>query len=202
MLSGEASLGAGDALLIIDVQNDFCAGGRLAVPDGDAVVPMLNRWIAAARRARIPIVASRCWHPAGHVSFRERAGPWPPHCVQGTRGAEFHPALELPTGVLIVTKGEDPDRDNYSDFHQTNLAEQLRRQGVHRLWVGGLALDYCVRATALDAIREGFEVHVIRAATRAVDVTAGDGDRALAEMVAAGASIEGEGRDGAPRMGR
>jgi len=195
-------LGAGDALLIIDVQNDFCAGGSLAVPDGDAVVPVLNGWIARAQRAGIPIIISRDWHPAGHVSFLERGGPWPPHCVQGTPGAEFRPALEFPAGTLIVNKGEDPDRDNYSDFSETGLAERLRREGVRRLWVGGLALDYCVRATVLDAIREGFEVHLIRAATRAVDVTPGDGNRALAEVRAAGAIIEGEEPDGAPGLGR
>jgi nicotinamidase/pyrazinamidase len=188
----EVDLGAGDALLLIDVQNDFCPGGSLAVPEGDAVVPVLNRWIAAARQAGIPIVASRCWHPAGHVSFRERGGPWPPHCVQGTQGAKFHPALALPPGVPIVTKGGELDRDNYSDFHRTGLAERLKRQGVRRLWIGGLALDYCVRATVLDALREGFEVHLIRAGTRAVDVTPGDGARALEEMRAAGARIEGE----------
>lgn len=192
MASEEALLRPGDGLLLIDVQNDFCPGGALAVPGGDRVVPVLNRWIAAARRAGIPIIASRCWHPAGHVSFRERGGPWPPHCVQGTPGAEFHAGLELPAGVPVVTKGEDLDRDNYSDFHRTGLAERLKRQGVRRLWIGGLALDYCVRATVLDALREGFEVHLIHAATRAVDVTPGDGARALAEIRAAGAIIEGE----------
>jgi nicotinamidase/pyrazinamidase len=181
-----------DALLIIDVQNDFCARGSLPVPDGDAVVPVLNRWIVAARRAGVPIVASRDWHPAGHVSFRARGGPWPPHCVQGTRGAEFHPALDLPPDAPIVSKGENPDRDNYSDFQQTDLAARLRRQGVRRLFVGGLALDYCVRATILDAIREGFEVHLIRAATRAVDVNPGEGERALQQIRTAGARIEEE----------
>ncbi len=191
-------LEAADALLIIDVQNDFCAGGSLAVPDGDAVVPVLNHWIAAARRTEVPIVVSRDWHPAGHVSFRERGGPWPPHCVQGTRGAEFHPALDLPPDAPIVSKGENPDRDNYSDFQQTDLAAKLRGQGVRRLWVGGLALDYCIRATILDAIREGFEVHLIRAATRAVDVNPGDGERALEQIRAAGASIE-EGHERASR---
>jgi nicotinamidase/pyrazinamidase len=190
VVSGEANFGAGDALLIIDVQNDFCAGGSLAVPDGDGVVPVINRWIAAARRAGIPIVVSRDWHPADHTSFLERGGLWPPHCVQGTRGAEFHPALDLPSDSPIVSKGDTPDRDNYSDFRETDLAERLRRGEVRRLWVAGLALDYCVRATVLDAIREGFEVHLILAATRAVDVRPGDGDRALAEIRAAGAIVE------------
>ncbi len=180
----------GDALLIVDVQNDFCPGGSLAVPEGDRVVAVLNRWIAAAVAAGIPVYASRCWHPRGHVSFRERGGPWPPHCVQHTPGAAFHPALELPADAPVITKGADLDRDNYSDFYETDLAERLRRDDVRRLFVGGLALDYCVRATVLDGLREGFDVHLIRAGTRAVEVAPGDGDRALAEVVAAGAVIE------------
>lgn len=184
------NLRPGDALLIIDVQNDFCPGGSLAVPEGDRVVPVLNRWIADAVAAGIPVYASRCWHPRGHVSFRSRGGPWPPHCVQGSPGAAFHPALQLPAGTPIITKGADLDRDNYSDFYETDLAERLRRDGVRRLFVGGLALDYCVRATVLDGLKEGFEVHLIRAGTRAVEVEPGDGDRALAEIGAAGAVIE------------
>jgi nicotinamidase/pyrazinamidase len=195
------SMQPGDALLIIDVQNDFCAGGSLVVPDGDAVVPVLNRWITAALAAGIPVYLSRCWHPAGHVSFRERGGPWPPHCVQGTRGADFHPALDRPPGAPIVTKGDNPDRDNYSDFHETDLEQRLRQQGVRRLWVGGLALDYCVRATVLDGLRAGLEVRLIRAATRAVEVNPGDGERALAEIRASGAIIEGAEYDAAMRVG-
>ncbi|MBI2964037.1 MAG: bifunctional nicotinamidase/pyrazinamidase [Deltaproteobacteria bacterium] len=198
----EPHLRPGDALLIVDVQNDFCAGGSLAVPEGDAVVPVANRWIAAARRAGVPVYASRDWHPAGHASFRQRGGPWPPHCVQHTRGAEFHPALELPPGAPIIGKGADPDRDGYSAFDRTDLAARLRAQGVRRLWVGGLALDYCIRATVLDALGEGFAVHLIRAATRAVEAHPGDGDRALAEMRAAGAVIEEEEKDVAKRVGR
>ena len=183
-------LRAGDALLVVDVQNDFCAGGALAVPGGDEVVPVLNRWIAVARGAGVPIVASRCWHPRGHVSFVERGGPWPPHCVQGTRGAEFHPELALPEGVAVVTKGADPDRDDYSDFAGTGLTERLRALGVRRLFVGGLALDYCIRASVLEGVAAGFDVHLIRQATRAVEVHDGDGERALAEVRAAGAVIE------------
>jgi nicotinamidase/pyrazinamidase len=180
----------GDALLIIDVQNDFCPGGSLAVPEGDRVVAVLNRWIATAVAAGVPVYASRCWHPPGHVSFRERGGPWPPHCVQNSPGAAFHSALELPPDVPTITKGADLDCDNYSDFFETDLAERLRRDGVRRLFVGGLALDYCVRATVLDGLKEGFDVHLIRAGTRAVEVAPGDGARALAEIGAAGAVIE------------
>src|SRR5207249_2158513 len=164
------SLKSGDALLIVDVQNDFCPGGALAVRDGDAVVPVLNRWVAEAETSGVPVFASRDWHPANHVSFKERGGPWPPHCVEGTRGAAFHPDLRLPRNVQIISKAMDPDADSYSAFGGTDLAGRLRRAQVKTVWIGGLAQDYCVRATALDAIREGFEVHVITDATRAVNV--------------------------------
>ena len=186
----QPTLRPGDALLIVDVQNDFCAGGSLAVPEGDQVVAVLNRWIAAAAAAGIPIYASRCWHPPGHVSFRERGGPWPPHCVQNTSGADFHPDLRLPAGTQILTKGADLDHDNYSDFHETDLAERLRGEGVRRVFVGGLALDYCVRATVLDGLKEGFDIHLLREATRAVNVDVQDGSRALQEVRVAGAVIE------------
>jgi nicotinamidase/pyrazinamidase len=179
-----------DALLLVDVQNDFCPGGALPVAEGDQVVPVLNRWVEAACRGGARIVASRDWHAAGHVSFRERGGPWPVHCVQGTPGAAFVPGLHLPGDALILSKATGPDTDNYSPFADTGLADTLRRQGVRHVWVGGLALDVCVRAAVLDALREGFEVHVIADATRAVNVNPGDGRRALEEMRARGAVIE------------
>jgi nicotinamidase/pyrazinamidase len=179
-----------DALLIVDVQNDFCPGGALPVAGGDAVVPELNRWIAQAVAGGASVLASRDWHPAGHASFRARGGPWPPHCVQGTAGADLRPDLKLPGGTLIVDKGTDPDRDNYSAFDGTGLGERLRGMGVDRVWVSGLALDYCVLATALDAVKEGFETHLVVRATRAVEVKAGDGDRAVERMRAAGVLVE------------
>jgi nicotinamidase/pyrazinamidase len=179
----------GDALLIVDVQNDFCPGGALEVAEGDLVVPVLNRWMEEARRSGIPVYASRDWHPAGHVSFKDRGGPWPPHCVQGTPGAEFHSGLRLPENVQIINKGHDPDQDSYSAFGGTQLKQELRRAGIRRLWVGGLAQDYCVRETVLDAIREGFEVYVILDATRAVNVRPDDGTRALDELRQAGAAF-------------
>jgi nicotinamidase/pyrazinamidase len=190
-----AALTPSDALLLVDVQNDFCPGGALPVAEGDRVVPVLNRWIEVARRGGARIVASRDWHPPGHVSFRQQGGPWPVHCVQNTPGAAFVPGLHLPHDALILSKGTAPDRDNYSPFADTGLAEPLRRQGVRRVWVGGLALDVCVRAAVLDALREGFEVHVIGDGTRAVNVNAGDGQRALEEMRARGAMIESESSD-------
>jgi len=184
------SLAQGDALLIVDVQNDFCPGGALAVAEGDAVVPVLNRWIAAAREAGIPVYASRDWHPTGHVSFEERGGPWPPHCIQGTEGAAFHPELALPEAAEIISKGTDPDRDQYSAFDGTGLGDRIRSAGTTRVWVGGLAQDVCVRASVLDALGEGFDTHLIRPATRPVNVQPREGDRALTEMRQAGATIE------------
>jgi len=179
----------GDVLLIVDVQNDFCPGGALAVNKGDEVVPVLNQWINEAQRLGVTVYASRDWHPAHHISFKERGGPWPPHCIQGTKGAAFHPDLKLPANVQVISKAESPDIDSYSAFGGTDLAERLRRAGIHRLWVGGLTQDYCVRDTSLDAIREGFEVHVIVEGTRAVNVHPEDGRRALEDVQAAGAVL-------------
>jgi nicotinamidase/pyrazinamidase len=180
---------AGDALLIVDVQNDFLPGGALAVPQGDAVVPVLNRWIARFRDRGLPVVATRDWHPPDHCSFRSRGGPWPEHCVAGTPGARFAPDLELPQDALIVSKATESDREVYSGFQGTDLAERLRALGVRRLFVGGLATDYCVLETVRDALREGFEVVVLRDAVRAVDVNPGDGERALEEMRRLGARL-------------
>ena len=181
----------GDALLLVDVQNDFAPGGALGVPDGDAVIPVLNAWIAAAREADVPIYASRDWHPANHVSFEAQKGPWPAHCVQNTRGAQFCADLDLQDDVTVISKGDHPDLEAYSAFDKTELAERLRAVGVKRLWIGGLAQDYCVRASTLDAASEGFQTHVILPATRAIAEETGQ--KALAEMRAAGATLETEG---------
>ena len=194
MSPASTQLGGGSALLLVDIQRDFCSGGALAVPGGDAVVPAANRWIARARAQQVPIITSRDWHPKGHVSFRERGGPWPPHCVQGSPGAEFHPDLEVPTDALVVSKGTEPDHDAYSDFDGTGLSDRLRAHGVDRLFIGGLALEYCVRETVLDALADGFEVHLLLDATRALEVHPGDADAALAEMKRAGAVVEASAR--------
>jgi nicotinamidase/pyrazinamidase len=161
-------LSPSDALLVVDVQNDFCPGGALAVPDGDRVVPVLNEWADAAVRAGARVYASRDWHPGNHLSFVPEGGPWPPHCVQDTAGAAFHPDLRLPETGVVISKGTRFDQDQYSAFDETGFAHELSRQGVRRLILGGLAEDVCVRASALDAIRHGFETVLIREATRAI----------------------------------
>lgn len=180
-----------DALLLVDVQNDFCPGGALAVADGDAVVPVLNRWIAAARQGGAKVYASRDWHPTNHLSFAARGGLWPPHCVQDSPGAAFHSDLDLPNDAVVVTKADDAEHEAYSAFDSGELAKQLRVAGIERIWVGGLATDYCVKASVLDAAQlPGLEVHVITDAIRAVDAAPGDGDAALDAMQAAGAILE------------
>ncbi len=181
----------GDALLIVDVQNDFCPGGALPVPDGDTIVAVLNEWIAAASQTNVPVYASRDWHPSDHMSFARRGGPWPVHCVRDTPGAALRSDLQLPDDAVIIDKGIDPADEAYSAFANTDLAERLGQAGVKRLRVGGLALDYCVRASVLDALKEGFAVHLIADATRAVNVEPSDGDKALDEMREAGVIIEG-----------
>ena len=183
-----------DALVIVDVQNDFCPGGSLAVPEGDRVVPVLNRYIERFAALKAPIFASRDWHPAVTRHFKAYGGAWPPHCVQGTKGAGFHADLRLPAEAVIVSKGMDPAEDAYSCFQAEDpdgmpFAAALGEHGVQRLFVGGLATDYCVKATVLDALMDGFQVVVLEDAIRAVDVSPGDGARALHEMKAAGAAV-------------
>ena len=180
-----------DALLLVDVQNDFCPGGALAVADGDAVVPALNAWIAAARQGGARVFASRDWHPPDHLSFAARGGLWPPHCVQDTPGAAFHPDLQLPDDAVVVTKADQSEREAYSAFDSGELADELLAAGIERLWVGGLATDYCVKASVLDATElPGLEVRVITNAIRAVDAAPGDGEAALEAMREAGATLE------------
>lgn len=183
----EQALREGDALIVVDVQNDFCPGGALPVPEGDRVVPLINRCIAAAREAAVPVVASRDWHPLGHPSFQEQGGPWPPHCVQDTPGAAFHADLELPDDVIKVSKGVRFDKDQYSALDDTGLGMYLRDRGVRRLWLTGLALDVCVRATALAAAEEGFDVCLVEDGTRAIE--AEGARRTLEEARAAGIAV-------------
>ena len=183
----ESPLRSGDALLIVDVQNDFCPGGALPISHGDAVIPVLNQWMADARQQAVPIIASRDWHPVEHCSFSDQGGPWPAHCIQDTPGARFHPDLQLPDDAVRVSKGVRFDTDAYSAFDGTGLASWLRRHRIRRLWVGGLAEDVCVEATVVAACNEGFETLLIRDATRPVD--ADQGEKAVEAMQRAGAQV-------------
>ncbi len=174
-----------DALIVVDVQNDFCEGGALPVPDGEAVIEPLNR---LAREAPL-VIATRDWHPPNHSSFREFGGPWPVHCVQGSAGAELHPGLERAHLDAVVNDGKEPDLEGYSGFEGTELEELLRQHQVQEVHLGGLALDYCVKATALDARRLGFDVVVHGEATRAIDAQPGDAERAVTELREAGVRV-------------
>ncbi len=178
----------GDALVVVDVQNDFLPGGSLAVPRGDEVIPVLNRYLAAFILRGLPIFATRDWHPPNHCSFQPYGGPWPPHCVAGSEGAALAPALELPASTVLITlKGTQPEKDAYSAFDGTDLDARLRAQGVGRLFVGGLATDYCVLCTVKDGLKAGYAVVLLQDAIRAVNVRPGDGERAEAEMIRLGA---------------
>jgi nicotinamidase-related amidase len=187
MSSPVQSLRSGDALLVVDVQVDFLPGGALAVPAGDEVVPALSRSLALFRAAGRPVALTRDWHPADHCSFRARGGPWPAHCVRGTPGAEFAQGLEVLAEAHIVSKASGRDEEAYSGFGGTDLHAWLQAQGVRRLFVGGLATDYCVLATVRDALGLGYAVVLLLDCMRAVDVTPGDGERAVAEMLGLGA---------------
>ena len=172
-----------DAIILVDVQNDFCPGGALPVPEGDRVVPALN---ALLKRVRAFTVATRDWHPPTHCSFKPQGGVWPVHCVSGTRGADFHPDLAADRVAHVVSKATRPDEEAYSGFQGTDLADLLRKRGTQRVFVAGLATDYCVKATALDAVKHGFETTVLEDAIRGVEVQPGDCARALEEMKRAG----------------
>ena len=184
----------GQALIVVDVQRDFCTGGSLAVPNGNAVIPPLNDALERCHEAGAPVYASRDWHPAVTRHFQDHGGPWPPHCVAGTVGAEFHPDLQLPAGTIIVSKGQTSTAHGYSVFEGTtqsgaSLPADLERRAVRRLLVGGLATDYCVRQTVLDALQAGFDVVVATDAVAGVELEPGDATQALDDMRAAGAEI-------------
>jgi nicotinamidase/pyrazinamidase len=176
-----------DALLIIDMQVDFLPGGALGVDSGHEVVAPINHLIELFREQGLPIYASRDWHPGDHCSFAAQGGPWPPHCVAGTPGAEFTAELALPDEAIVVSKADTAAVDAYSAFTGTSLAGQLRARGVGRVTVCGLATDYCVLNTVTDALEEGFDAIIVPEAMRAVDVEPGDGRRAMDRMVARGA---------------
>jgi nicotinamidase/pyrazinamidase len=188
MPASHTRLLASDALLIVDVQRDFCSGGALSIIGADEILPTINALIKEAIEAKALVIASRDWHPPDHSSFRAFGGTWPTHCVQGSDGAKFHAALRLPSDALIVTKGQTVDKDQYSAFDAAGLADELRRRGVKRILICGLAQDACVRATALASVEAGFETHLWLSATRAI--VPAHGEEAVAEMVGSGVIME------------
>lgn len=182
------------ALLIVDVQKDFCPGGALAAPGGDAIIPALNRHLAEARAHGIAVYASRDWHPKVTSHFKEYGGEWPPHCVQSTAGAQFHADLKLPADTIVVSKGDDAGKPGYSAFdghtaHGRTLLADLRDRNIGVVYIGGIATDYCVKATALDALQAGLQVRILSDAITGIDLRPGDAVRALDEMSRAGARV-------------
>jgi nicotinamidase/pyrazinamidase len=180
------------ALLIVDVQNDFCPGGALAVPEGDQVVPVLNQYADRFASSGLPVFLSRDWHPPVTRHFKDQGGPWPPHCIADSAGAGFHPSLKLPSRATVLTKGTDPEDHGYSAFEAADpsgrgLNDVLKSSGVASLYVGGLATEYCVRASVMDGLKNGLDVVVLLDAVRGIDVESGDVARALDEMLRAGA---------------
>ena len=178
------------ALILVDIQNDFCPGGALAVDEGDQIVDVVNRLMPLFDL----VISTQDWHPADHISFKERGGPWPPHCVQGTEGAELHPALNRERISYYFRKASSPEKDAYSEFEGTDdrgrtLDEALSSHNIRRVYVAGLATDYCVKATVLDAVKHGYEVYVVTDGVRAVNVAPDDGEKALDEMTRAGAHL-------------
>ncbi len=176
-------------LLLVQLQNDFCPGGVLPVPEGDHVIPVVNDWIRLFAGQGYGIVATRDWHPADHCSFQEQGGPWPPHCVQGSLGSQFHPDLKMPPGTLIVSAATNPKQEAYSGFDGTTLDERLEDLGAQTLYVLGLATDYCVKQTVLEACRLGFRVVVLSDGVRGMNVRPGDSHKAFQEMQATGAIV-------------
>ncbi|MGD0395864.1 MAG: nicotinamidase [Nitrososphaerales archaeon] len=177
------------ALLVVDVQRDFCPGGAVAVEDGDMVVPRLNMVIGAFTNASLPIFFTRDWHPPNHMSFKGQGGTWPPHCVKETPGAEFHPKLEVPLGAVVVSKGTEADLEAYSGFQGTDLEKRIKETRVHEVFLGGLATDYCVKETALDALDAGLKVKVLEDCIRGVNLRGNDSELALREVVARGVAL-------------
>lgn len=176
-----------DALIIVDMQNDFMPEGALPVPNALSIIHVINEYIKLFTNIKAPVIATRDWHPPNHISFKARGGPWPPHCIQGTKGAEFHPDLMLSPNIIIVSKGYEEDKEAYSGFEGTNLDKILKSKNIRRLFVCGVATDYCVKATALDAIKLGYTVLILNDAIRGVDVPKGSIDKAVNELLNEGA---------------
>ena len=174
------------ALIVVDVQNDFCPGGALPVPEGDKVVSVINKYIEKFELRGSLVIATRDWHPKNHISFRSQGGIWPEHCVQNTRGAEFHPSLRLPKKVIVISKTDKPDKEAYSGFQGTDLDTILRENTIRELFIGGLATDYCVKNTVLDGLTKGYKVYLLVDAIKGVEANLGDSEKAIKEMISRG----------------
>lgn len=183
----EIELCKGDALLVSDIQNDFLPGGNLAVPDGDQIIPVLNGYIDQFNNRQLPVFAVRDWHPPNHCSFIQQGGPWPEHCIVDSKGAEFASDLHLPASTYIISKGTNVEQDSYSGFSNPIFKEKLNNEGVRRLFIGGLATDYCVLNTVRDALNNHYQVLLLTDAIRAINVQQQDGENAINEMIQKGA---------------
>ena len=177
------------ALLVVDVQTDFCKGGSLAIDGADEVIPRLNEVIDTFRMAMLPIFFTRDWHPSNHISFSTRGGAWPPHCIKGSQGATFHSKLVVPPSAVVIDKGTEPDYEAYSGFQGTDLEKRLEEKRIDEVFIGGLATDYCVKQTALDALKYGLRVIVLVDCIKGVDLRVGDSKRVLQEIAAKGVKL-------------
>lgn len=177
----------GDALIVTDIQNDFLPGGALTVPNSEPIIALINLAIETFSTAELPIFITRDWHPENHISFTERGGPWKRHCVQNTRGSEFYPKLKLPNQFELISKGTHPDLEAYSAFSGTQLGERLKTLGVERIWIAGMATDYCILHTGEDALSSGYSLRVFEDAVRGIDIHSGDSKKALDRLTALGA---------------
>ncbi len=186
-LEKKYTIESSDALLITDIQKDFLPGGALPVEGGDEIIPVLNEYARRFEDAKMHVFASRDWHPDNHISFKKQGGPWPPHCVQNSSGAKFSSDLKLPDNVVVISKATNPEHESYSVFDGTSFGHELKMCEVKRLFIGGLATDYCVVNTVLDAIKLGYETVVLMDATLGINVEPGDVDRAVEVMRKAGA---------------
>jgi nicotinamidase/pyrazinamidase len=175
------------ALIVVDVQRDFCPGGALPVTEGDTIIPAVNQLVRAFEKATLPIFFTRDWHPSNHISFRDNGGPWPPHCVRNTSGAGFHPSLAIPNDAEVIDKGTLQAEDAYSGFQGTDLARKLHGLHVKQIYVAGLATDYCVKNTVLDGAAQGFETFVVTDCVRGVNLKRSDSATALRTMLSRGA---------------
>ncbi|NJE08179.1 nicotinamidase [Thermococcus sp. M39] len=174
-----------EALIVVDMQKDFMPGGALPVPDGDKIIPKVEEYIRRFKEKGALVVATRDWHPPNHISFKEQGGPWPKHCVQNTEGAKF--VVKLPEDAIIISKADKPDKEAYSGFEGTNLAEILKEKGIKKVYICGVATEYCVKATALDALKHGFDVYILKDAIRGINPE--DEEKALKELEEKGAKI-------------